>query len=185
MSRTVRVALMAACLAGGSLTAACESTEPTTSSVALATAHVNAAPPQGAAETGYFNGQSYQFVFPSGTSNNQNELLADCFRLGPDLTTHPAGPSARLYAIFLPGASLHSCPDGSVVHDHLLSTVPGFPGYTGHWDLLEAWPGPNFIPGIVPITSEADLLAAASAGQVIIIDDQLPLLAVVKGPIAP
>jgi len=72
-----------------------------------------------------------------------------------------------------------------VQHDHILSAVPGAPGYSTLWDLWEAWPGPNFDPAIMPITSEAALLAAAAAQQVVLLDDQLPLHAVVIGPVRP
>lgn len=137
-----------------------------------------------ATEVSYYNGLVYRWQFPSGGSSDQNELvLPDCFRAGPDFTQHTQfGQVARLYALFLPGATQHSCPDGSDLHDHVLSDVPGTPGYATLWDLIEAWPGPNFNPAIMPITSEDALLNAARLGQVIIIDDQIVLHAAVIGP---
>ena len=130
----------------------------------------------------YFNGQRYAWKFPSGKSNDQRELVFGCFRVGVDMIDH-AQPRARLYALFLPGATMHSCPDGSDMHDHILSAVPGSPGYATQFGLLEVWPGPNFDPSIVPITSEADLIAAEEAGQVVIIDDDVALHATVTGPV--
>ena len=135
-----------------------------------------------ATETGYFNGVVYSWQFPSQGSNDQNELIVECFHLGPD-NNWPNGKVGTLYAVFLPGANQHSCPDGTVVHDHILSAVPGTSGYSTKWDLKEAWPGPNFNPSIMPITSEAALLSAAQLGQVIILDDELILEAVVTGPV--
>jgi hypothetical protein len=133
-------------------------------------------------EHGYINGSLVSWQFPSSYGNNQNELvLPDCFRVGPDLTDHPAtGHVGRLYAAFLPGATLHSCPDGSDLHDHILSGGPGSENTT-LWDLIEAWPTATFDPSIMPITSEAALLAAVAAGQVVLIDDQILLHAVVIG----
>jgi hypothetical protein len=133
-------------------------------------------------ELGYLNGSLVSWQFPSGNSNNQNELvLPDCFRVGPDLTNHPAtGHVGRLYAAFLPGATLHSCPDGSDLHDHILSGGPGAENTT-LWDLIEAWPTATFDPAIMPIRSEAALLEAVAAKQVVLIDDQILLHAVVLG----
>ena len=136
-------------------------------------------------ESGYYNGRVYSWSFPSGSSNNQNQLIVDCFHLGVDITSRTPSNVGRLYAVFLDGAHQHSCPDGTILHDHILSSVPGAPEYTTVWDLMEAWPGPNFDPGIMPITSEEALLAAVGAGQVVLIDDQLLLHAVVTGPAQP
>jgi hypothetical protein len=137
-----------------------------------------------ATELGYYSGSLYRWQFPSGTSDNQNELvLPDCFRVGPDFTRHNGPtPSGRLYAIFLPGATLHSCPDGSDLHDHLLSAVSGTAGYSTFWDLVEVWPDVNFDPAIMPITSEEALDDAVAKHQVFLIDDEITLHAVVLGP---
>jgi hypothetical protein len=137
-----------------------------------------------ATEVGYFNGLVYRWQFPSGGSNDQRELvLPDCFRVGPDFTLHTdGGPVAVLYAIFLPGANQHSCPDGSDIHDHVLSAVPGTAGYATLWDLKEVWPGENFTPSIMPITSESALLQAEKLHQVMLIDDEILLKANVLGP---
>jgi hypothetical protein len=98
------------------------------------------------------------------------------------LAPRTSGSVGRLYAIFLPGATLHSCPDGSDLHDHLLSAVPGTPGYSAFWDLVEVWPDVNFVPSIMPITSVEALDDALAKHQVFLIDDEIILHAVVLGP---
>lgn len=130
-------------------------------------------------EVAYADGKVVRWQFPSGSSNDQNELVIVCFRAGPDMTTHASVPRGRLYAVFLPGVTQHACPDGSVLHDHILSAVPSDPSYSTQWELWDVVPGPNFSPGIVPITSESALLAAATAGMVELIDDELVVHAVV------
>lgn len=138
-----------------------------------------------ATEVTYYNGAVYRFQFPSSGSNNQNELLIlDCnFRVGPDFTSHAHNESTTtLYALFLPGAAQHACPDGTNVHDHILSAVPGSPGYSTLWGLKAVVPGPSFVQSIMPITSEPALLNAEALGQVVIVDTGLLLKAVVIGP---
>jgi hypothetical protein len=137
-----------------------------------------------ATEPGYYNGLVYTFQFPSGGSNDQRELvLPDCFRVGPDFTQHAAeGSVATLYALFLPGANQHECPGGIDVHDHVLSAVPGSPGYATLWDLKEVLPGENANDLVMPITSEAALFHARDLKQVIIVDDEILLKANVIGP---
>lgn len=132
-------------------------------------------------ELSYANGNVVQWQFPSGSSNNQNEFIIVCFRAGPDITTHANAPRARLYGVFLPGVTQHACPDGSVLHDHILSAVPGDASYSTEWELWDVVPGPNFSPAIMPITSEAALFAAEQAGMVELIDDELVVHAVVLG----
>lgn len=136
-------------------------------------------------EVGYYNGVVYRWQFPSGTSNDQRELfLPDCFNAGPDFTQREVQAGVgSLYAIFLPSATQHMCPDGSDLHDHVLSAVPGQPGGEVFWDLKEVWPGPNYDPSLGTLTSEEAILSAASHDQVIIIDDQIVLHAVVLGPV--
>lgn len=133
-------------------------------------------------EIAYADGQVFRWQFPSGTSSNQNELIIVCFRAGPDITEHANAPRGRLYAVFLPGVTQHACPDGSVLHDHILSAVPGDASYGTQWELWDVVPGPNFSPTIVPIMSESALLAAEKAGMVELIDDELVVHAVVTGP---
>jgi len=138
-----------------------------------------------ATEVGYFNGIVYRWQFPSAGSNNQNELvLPDCFRVGPDFTTRDVHAAVGvLYALFLPNSDQHACPDGGDLHDHVLSAVPGEPGGSTFWDLQEVIEGPNWTPAVGKLTSEAGIKAAAALGQVIIIDDEIILHAVVLGPV--
>ena len=79
---------------------------------------------------------------------------------------------------------MHSCPDGSDMHNHILSTLPGSPGYATQLELLEVWPGPNFAqsPPAMPIESEAALFEARDKGAVVIFSDEVALHAVVTGP---
>jgi hypothetical protein len=161
---------------------ACTDTAPVTAPFAVrATPRPSLQRTDDATELGYFDGAVYRWQFPSGGSDDQNELVLDCFRAGPDMNAHANAPRGRLYALFLPGANQHSCPDGSEVHDHILSGVPGTT-FATEWELLDAQPGPNFDPAIMPLTSEAALLWAAKLGQVIITDDEVVLHAVVLGP---
>ena len=138
-----------------------------------------------ATEVGYFNGVVYRWQFPSGGSNNQNELvLPDCFRVGSDFTAHDVNAAVGvLYAVFLPNVTQHACPDGTDLHDHVLSVVPGEPGSATFWDLKEVVQGPNWNPGVGLLTSEAAIKTAESLGQVIVVDDQIILHVVVLGPV--
>jgi hypothetical protein len=117
-------------------------------------------------------------------SDNQNELIVlGCFRAGPDFTDHAHdATSATLYALFLPGADQHACPDGTQAHDHIVSAVPGSPGYATLWNLKAVVPGPAFNQSIMPITSERALLNAEAFGQVVIMDTGVPLKGVIVGP---
>lgn len=132
-------------------------------------------------ELAFYQGKVYQWMSPAGSSSDPNQLVRACFDLGPDLNDHPSGPAGRLYALVLPGASQHACPDGSRRHDHVLSAIPGTPGYVPRWHLINVVPGPNFSSNIMPITSEQALLAAAAAGQVDIIQTGVIVLGPVLG----
>ena len=133
----------------------------------------------GISELAFFQGTLYQWMSPAGSSSDPNQLVRACFHLGPDLIGHASGPAGRLYAIVVPGATQHACPDGSRKHDHVLSAVPGTPGYVPRWHLINAVPGPNFSIEIMPLTSEQAVLAAAAAEQITIIQTGV----VVMGPV--
>ncbi len=184
MPRSTPLAYLAAFASGIVLVSACDQTRDPSGLVTPSARRFSAVAGT-TGEVAYFDGQVYAWQFPSQSSNKQNELVFDCFHLGVDVTGRVAPHVNRLYAVFLPGANQHSCPDGTEVHDHILSAIPGSPGYSSVWDLMEVWPGPSFDPSIMPITSEQALLAAATAGQVVILDDQFPLHAVVTGPAQP
>ena len=136
----------------------------------------------GTSELAYYQGTIYEWMSPAGSSNDPNQLVRACFDLGPDLSGHPSGPAGRLYAIVAPGATMHSCPDGSRQHDHVLSAIPGVPGYVPRWHLINAVPGPNFSITIMPLTSEQAVHAAAASGQITLIQTGVVILGTVLGP---
>lgn len=143
-----------------------------------------AQPPLGqlAVETAYFEGQTVHFLQPSVTSSNPNQGEFACFRLGPDLSGgNRAAAAPPLYVILAPGATQHSCPDGSLRHDHVLSTAPGHPGYTGAWTLVLVLPTGAFLAADMPFTSVADVQAAAGAGRVALVDTGVRMIAPVVG----
>ena len=143
----------------------------------LTTSAVMADGDSGAAnEFAYYNGQLYGLHIPSEGSSNPNQFTFFCYSLGPDLTDKPAGPTATMYAILAEGASLDSCPDGSDKHDHLISAVPGMPGYAPRWNIKIVVEGPNFDASIMPVTSEQALLVAVDVGQLVIVDPPVPLI---------
>ncbi len=121
-------------------------------------------------EFAYYNGHLYALHIPSESSNNSSQFTFSCFPLGPNLNDNPTGPTATIYAVIAEGASLDSCPDGSEMHDHILSAVPGTPGYSPVWELKVFIEGPNFDPSIMPVTSEQALMDALAAGQLVNID---------------
>jgi len=123
-----------------------------------------------ASEFAYYNGQLYELRGPSADSNNSNQFVFGCFHLGPNLNDNPTGPTATIYAVIAEGASLDSCPDGSQKHDHIISAVPGTPGYSTVWKLKVVTEGPNFDPAIMPVTSEQALMDALAAGQLVNVD---------------
>ena len=145
--------------------------------LALMTSAVMAHGDSGAAnEFAYYDGQLYGLHIPSEDSSNPNQFTFFCYSLGPNLTEKPAGPTTTMYAILAEGASLDSCPDGSDKHDHLISAVPGVPGYAPRWNIKIVLEGPNFDVSIMPVTSEQALVAAVDAGQLVIVDPPVPII---------
>lgn len=110
-------------------------------------------------ESAYYEGDVYQFIIPSATSSNPNQFTIGCFTLGPDHNDQ-AGATNTFYALFVPGASQESCPDGSFTHDHVLTAVPGDPGYSPFWSVHLLVPGANWAAAQMPIDSEAEVLYA-------------------------
>ena len=104
-------------------------------------------------EPSYYNGEVYLLAIPSAKSSNPNQAVFACFNLGPDLTDQTTGPYGTLYVILAPGATQVACPDGSLRHDHVLSAIPGTPGYSPRWRIILATPGDAFDPAIMPLTS--------------------------------
>jgi len=149
------------------------------SAVAIAIAVVPAA--ARSVEDAYYNGRVVQFQLPSSASANPNQTIIGCYHAGPNITAASRPAPANLYALFVPGVTQHSCPDGSLAHDHVLSAVPGSPGYSAAWALIQVVPGPNFSVADMPYTSEAAVLAGAAAGKLVLIPTGITLLAPVVG----
>lgn len=116
-------------------------------------------------EPAYYNGDEVGLVVPSGSSANPHQVVSACFRLGPQHRSSEA--TSTLYALFVPGATQFSCPDGSRLHDHVITTAPGAPGYTGVWTVVRVTPGPNFDIASMPYTSEAQVRAGVAAGELV------------------
>jgi hypothetical protein len=117
-------------------------------------------------EPAYYDGHEVGLLVPSGSSDSPNQVVSGCFHLGPQHRS--SEPTSKLYSLFVPGATQFSCPDGSRLHDHVITAAPGDPGYTGAWTVVRADPGPNFNIGKMPYTTEAEVLAGVAAGELIL-----------------
>ena len=117
-------------------------------------------------EPAYYNGDELGLLVPSGSSNSPNQVASACFHLGPQHRGSEA--TNTLYALFVPGATQFACPDGSRLHDHVITAAPGDPGYTGAWTVVRVDPGPNFDIANMPYTSEAEVLAGVAAGELVL-----------------
>jgi hypothetical protein len=145
---------------------------------------VAAQPPtsQLSVETGYYEGRTVTFLRPAATSSDPNQGEFACFALGPDLSGgNRAAPAPPLYVVIAPGATQHSCPDGSLRHDHVLSTAPGAPGYTASWTLVLVLPTDTFVQADMPLTSVAQVQAEVAAGHVTLVDTGVRMIAPVVG----
>jgi hypothetical protein len=119
-------------------------------------------------EPSWYNGERYLIAVPSAGSANPNQFPVACFRLGVNLNNQRAtGPTGTMYAILNPVNPDH--PSECFPHDHVLSAVPGVQGYAPRWQVVIGLPGANFHPSILPLTSEAAVLAAAAAGQIVLV----------------
>ena len=151
----------------------------------LFTVGISAASAQGnhpRVERAYFDGETTAFLQPAATSTDPNQGIFACFNLGPDLAENGrAAPSPPLYVILNPYATQDGCPDGSLAHDHVLSTAPGHPGYSGSWTLVPTVPGPNFDPADMPFTSEAAVQAGVDSGKLLLVQTGVEILAPVVG----
>lgn len=111
-------------------------------------------------------GVRHVLMGPSGNSSNRNQFPAGCFGVGPDFTgTARAAQLPLFYALFIPGATQMSCPDGSLTHDMVLSAVPGDAGYNAAVQTVFCGPGPSFSVEDVPFTSAAEVEAAIASGK--------------------
>lgn len=125
-------------------------------------------------EASWYNNQRYLISVPSANSANPNQFQVACFHLGVNLNNQRAtGPTGTMYAIFNPVNPAD--PTACFPHDHVLSAVPGVRGYSPRWKVVLALPGANFDPAILPLTSEAAVLAAVAAGQLTLHSPVAPL----------
>jgi hypothetical protein len=131
-------------------------------------------------EDAYYNGQTVQFIQPAVFSADPNGATFACFGLGPDLTgTSRAAATPTLYVILNDFATQDHC-DGAPTalrHDHVLSTIPGQAGYTASWKLVLAVPGPSFDPSDMPFTSVAEVQAGVAAGELVLVDPGVTMIA--------
>lgn len=109
---------------------------------------------------------------PSGNSANPNQVLqgpARCFGVGPDMAgTSRRGEVPIMYTLFVPGATQMSCPDGTtLMHDMVLTSVPGDPGYQPAVRIRRCVVGPTWANAAVgpafPHTSAAEVEAAIAS----------------------
>ncbi len=135
-------------------------------------------------ESAFYGGQVVRFLQPAVFSADPNGGTFACFGLGPDLAgTSRSAPTPALYVILNDFATQDHC-DGDATalrHDHVLSTVPGQPGYTGSWSLILAVPGPSFDPADMPFTSVAQVQAGVAAGELVLVDPGVQMIAPVIG----
>lgn len=135
-------------------------------------------------EAAFYNGQVVQFLQPAVLSADPNGGTFACFGLGPNLAeTSRSAPTPALYVILNDFATQDHC-DGDATalrHDHVLSTAPGQPGYTGSWSLILAVPGPAFDSADMPYTSVAQVQAGVAAGELVLVDAGAQMIAPVIG----
>jgi len=136
--------------------------------LALAAAVTSATAGGPSVDPAYYQGHEVSLLIPSSASANENQFVSGCFNLGPQQNW--PDPASTLYTLFVPGATGHSCPNGSFLHDHVVSSAPGDPGYTGAWRVVRVTPGPNFAVSKMPYTSEAAVLAGAAARELVLTD---------------
>ncbi len=115
----------------------------------------------------YYDGRVVTVMMgPGGNSANPHQIPHACFGLGPDFSgTSRAADVPLLYIVMVPGATQMSCPDGSGMHDMVLTAVPGDPGYNPVVQLVVCNPGPDFTASAMPYTSASAVEAAINAGQ--------------------
>jgi hypothetical protein len=133
-------------------------------------------------EPSYFEGHQVVIQIPAAKSSNPHQAHFACFALGPDLArTSRAASAPPLYVILAPGATQVACPDGSLRHDHVLSVVPGRPGYTGTWRIVLATPGATFDVSAMPYTSVDAVLIGVAAGELVLTDTGIDFVGPVVG----
>ena len=132
----------------------------------------------------WYEGEVRQVMMgPSGNSRNPNQAPSPCWGLGPNFSeTNRSADVPLFYTLFVPGATQMMCPDGTRVHDMVLTAVPGDPGYNGAVQLVRCVDGPN--PGVpaMPLTSAAAVEAAWDAGDLTCTFGPVLAAPVVGGP---
>ncbi len=115
----------------------------------------------------YYDGQVVTVMMgPGGNSANPHQIPHPCFGLGPDFSgTSRAADVPPLYIVMVPGATQMSCPDGSGMHDMVLTAAPGDLGYNAVIQLVICRPGANFDAADMPYTSAQAVEAGIAAGE--------------------
>jgi hypothetical protein len=133
-------------------------------------------------EPSYFEGSQVVIQIPGAKSENPNQAHFACFALGPDLARARRAASAPpLYVVLAPGATQVACPDGTLRHDHVLSTIPGQADYTAVWRIVLATPGTAFDASNMPYTSVAAVLAGEAADELVLTDTGIDFVGPVVG----
>lgn len=131
----------------------------------------------------FYNGEVRQVMMgPGGNSSNPNQAPSPCWGLGPNFSkTKRAANVPLFYTLFVPGASQMMCPDGSRVHDMVLTAVPGDRGYNAAVRLVRCVPGPNFDIAKMPYTSAQEVEAAIAADELTCAPQAILAAPVVRG----
>jgi hypothetical protein len=127
---------------------------------------------------------------PAGNSQKPNQPPFACFGLGPDFSqTNRAADVPRFYTLFIPGATqMGPCPPptpagfNNLLHDMVLSAVPGDPGYNPAVQVVRCLDGPNPGTPAMPYTSAAAVEAAWAAGDLSCAFGRVLAAPVVGGP---
>lgn len=115
----------------------------------------------------YYDGGTVTVMMgPSGNSANPNQVPSPCFGLGPDFSQTARTAAVPLfYGLFVPGATQMSCPDGTRLHDMVVTAVPGDPGYNAAVQVVRCVAGPSFAAATMPYTSAAEVEAGIANGE--------------------
>lgn len=132
----------------------------------------------------YYKGEVRTVMMgPGGNSENPNQAPSPCWGLGPDYSKSKRSAEVPLfYTLFVPGATQMSCPDGSRVHDMVLTAVPGDPGYNGAVQLVRCLPGRNFDIAKMPYSSAAAVEGGIAAHELNCTPIRILAAPVVDGP---
>ncbi len=120
----------------------------------------------------FYEGQVFEVMMgPSGNSENPNQVSSPCWGLGPDFTEANRSAEVPLfYTLFVPGADQMSCPDGTRMHDMVLTAVPGDPDYNAAVQVMACRRPPDFKATETaknPYKSEGEVKLGIAAGDLI------------------